>query len=40
MAVGANVGCVSAGRSGEGVFAGLDMPASSLSGVQNLTLGL
>ena len=40
MAVGANVGCVSAGRSGEWASAALEVPASSISEVLNLTLGL
>ena len=40
MAAGDNVGCVTAGRSGEWVPVAPEVPGSSNSGVLNLTLGL
>ena len=40
MAVGANVGCVTTGGSGEWAPAAPEVPGSSISGVLNLTLGL
>ena len=40
MAAGANLGCVTVGRSGEWVPAAPKVPESSNSGVLNLTLGL
>ena len=40
MAAGANVGCVTGGRSGEWAPAAPEVPGSSISGVLNLTLGL
>ena len=40
MAVGANVGCISACRSGEWAHGDAEVPGSSISGVLNLTLGL
>ena len=40
MTVGANAGCVSAGRTGEWASVALEVHVSSLSGVLNLTLGL
>ena len=40
MAAGANVGCVTTGRSGEWAPAAPEVPGSSISGVLNLTLSL
>ena len=40
MAVGDNVGCVTAGGSGEWAPAAPEVPGSSISGLVNQTLGL
>ena len=40
MTAGANIGCVTAGRSDKWAYAALEVPASSIYRVLNLTLGL